>query len=433
MRDARRIIDASANRAREALRVMEDAARFLLDDADLARALKQARHDLAHALDALPGGARALPLTRDTPRDVGATIVTDDEHRRSNSADVAAAAAKRAAEALRSIEETAKVLAADQSSGGTGAPPNQSSGGTGVPPNQSSGGTGVSPVHPPAPSCPAQIESIRYRVYELERRLALALSPSARAASIRLCVLVSESLCGGRDWLEVARLAAAGGADAIQLREKDLPARELLDRARRLVDAAKQWQWGGGKGGEETGGGLVLINDRPDVAALAEADGVHLGQTDLPPDAARRIVGPDRLVGVSATTLDQARAARAAGADYCGVGPMFATTTKQHPGGRTDGSLAGPDLLRAYLAADPPLPPHLAIGGIDAARARELAASDCRAVAVSAAVCRAPDPAAAAADIRAALDPSTPAPAPAASADAHPTTLTRAASHAADR
>jgi len=343
MRPALRILDAAANRAREACRVMEDVARFTLDDAALTESLKTLRHDLRAAL--APADDLLPVAHRDTPEDVGTTLTTNAESARADLPAVARAAGARLTEALRSLEETAKTL------------------------------------HTDAPAfSPAQFESLRYRAYALDRQLALALA--ARPARFRLCVLLTESLCAHHDWLSVARLAAEAGADCLQLREKDLDDAELLRRAIALVDLARS----------HPGQLAVIINDRPDIALLARTDGVHLGQADLTIEAVRQLAGRRLLVGVSTADLDQARAARSAGADYCGVGPMFASATKAKP------SLAGPAYLRAYLAEDPPLPPPLAISGItletlpallDAADGRPFG------IAVSAAICAAKDPAAA--------------------------------------
>lgn len=193
-----------------------------------------------------------------------------------------------------------------------------------------------------------------------------------------LCVLVTESLCR-RPWEEVARAALEAGADCIQLREKDLTCRELLARARRLRELTGSHN------------ASLVINDRPDIAALCEADGVHLGQSDLPIGEARRIAGDGVCIGVSATTLDQATEALDAGADSLGLGPMFATRTKPDPGGRTDGSVAGPSLVREVLARHPGTP-HLTIGGIDANNIPGLREAGARGVAVSGTVCGADDP-----------------------------------------
>lgn len=204
-----------------------------------------------------------------------------------------------------------------------------------------------------------------------------------------LCVLITESLCI-RPWEEVARAALEGGADCIQLREKDLPGRELLARAKRLRELTRAHD------------ASLVINDRPDLTLLCEADGLHLGQTDLPIAEARRIVGDGVCIGISATTLAQARDALHAGADSLGLGPMFPTTTKPDPGGRTDGSLAGPTLIREVLAAHPRTP-HLAIGGIDHTTIPTLREAGAQGIAVSATVCSADDPADAARRLIAAL------------------------------
>ncbi|NBC10816.1 MAG: thiamine phosphate synthase, partial [Planctomycetes bacterium] len=190
---ALRLIDANANRAREALRVMEDAARFVLNDPAISERAKQMRHDLAEALRPVDG----LALHRDTPRDVGASLATTAESRRDRIDDVAIAAGKRLSEALRCIEEYAKTSGHDRD---------------------------VAP----------RIEKLRYRGYELEtllnRRLAM---PDPR--TWRVCVIITESLCTRHGWLDVARAALEGGAQCIQLREKELESAALHDRAARLL------------------------------------------------------------------------------------------------------------------------------------------------------------------------------------------------------
>ena len=206
-----------------------------------------------------------------------------------------------------------------------------------------------------------------------------------------LCVLITDSLCA-RPWEEVARAVLDAGADCIQLREKHLAGRELLRRASLLRAMTND------------AGAALIINDRPDIAALAEADGVHLGQTDLPVDEARRIVGDGLCIGVSATTLDQASEALRAGADTLGLGPIFPTTTKPDPGGRTDGSVAGPSLARAVLTKHPGTP-HLAIGGIGPENIDALREAGVRGIAVSGVVCAADDPGSIASQLLEAMRP----------------------------
>lgn len=326
-----RIIDANANRAREALRVMEEAARFVLNDSELTAELKTLRHDLAAALSATP----ALEANRDTNGDVGTRITAPTEMTRQSVSDVVLAAGKRLSEALRAIEEYAKTLE--------------------------------------APLAQAA-EALRYRGYVLEQRLDRALA-SGRARQWRLCVLLSQELCPGQDWISIATAAIQAGADCLQLREKSLDAGELLERARRLVVLARPR------------GVSVIVNDRPDVALLSGADGVHLGQTDLPCRQARRLVGRQLLIGVSTSNIDQARRAIADGADYCGLGPMFPTATKHKP------VLAGPTYAGEFVSQFPVVP-HLAIGGITPDNAAEVLAAGVRGLAIGSAVCAASDPAA---------------------------------------
>lgn len=338
MRHAARIIDANANRAREAFRTLEDLARFALDHHELASTLKSIRHDFQSALAALPIDPSLLLAARDTPNDVGTRVSTPAERTRDSLAAVAAAAASRLTESLRVIEETSKTL-------------------------------------PDAPS--ASFESLRYRAYDAERTLRLALRPRL-APQWRLCVILTESLCA-LPWERVAHAVIDAGADAVQLREKDLPDRELLDRATRLVAMARE---------HAPNPPAIIINDRVDIALLANADAAHLGQNDLHIHHARALAGDRLILGLSTASLEQARDALRLGADYCGVGAIFRTTTKHKD------NIAGPDLLRRYLAHEPTLPPHLAIGGITPQRAPELAASGCLGIAVCAAVCARDNPAA---------------------------------------
>lgn len=327
MSDIARILDANANRAREALRVMEEAARFLLDDAELTGELKALRHDLAAVLAALPD----LPLHRDTPGDVGTATTTEAERFRASVADVAVAAGKRLSEALRAIEEYAKVLS--------------------------------------PPDLAGRIEALRYRGYELEQRLNVLLRPG-RPRQWRLCLLLTESLCR-LDWREVLGQSLDAGADCVQVREKELGAAPLLKRVNEVVSMCRRRA-------------SVIVNDRPDVALLAGADGVHLGQTDLPVAEVRKFVGRQLLIGVSTSRLEEAKRAKCDGADYCGVGPMFPTTTKHKD------VIVGPDYLRNYVAWDGL--PHLAIGGITPDNAAQLAGVGAKGLAVSSCVCASDEP-----------------------------------------
>lgn len=355
-----RILDANANRACEGLRVLDDVARFALDDAPLAASFKDIRHRVRAGVRALGVDPDVLVGCRDTPGDVGpeaARLAAAPSRDRRGLSGVVRAAAGRTAEALRSLEEVAKVVGSAGEEGG--------------------------PL--------ASFESMRYRVYELEGVLVLRLISSDPARQLRLCVLITESLCVHHSWLEVASMCVQAGADGLQLREKALDSAELLTRARALVAMAERHQ---AQGHPRP---TIIINDRPDIAVLAGADGVHVGQHDLGVAEIRRLFGHTLRVGVSTSCLDEARRAFDEGADSCGVGPMFVSTTK------TKDRLAGPEYLAEFLASHVGRTPHLAIGGISAGNVDQLVRAGCRGVAVSSAVCAHADPRAAVASLLAHL------------------------------
>ncbi|MBN1345367.1 MAG: thiamine phosphate synthase [Phycisphaerae bacterium] len=324
-----RILDANLNRTREALRVIEESARFGADDPGLTESLKRVRHDLAAAFRRLD--ADALLAARDTAGDVGTRIETESEYVRQSADDVVISAFKRLGEALRVLEEYGKVVDAAFAS---------------------------------------DVEQLRYRCYDLESRVRFDQWRAERLAGVRLTVLITESLCSG-NWLTVAEQAIDGGADCLQLREKGLSDAELLQRAWALRDLTRNR------------GALLIVNDRPDVARLVEADGVHLGQDDLPVSAARRVVGPRLIIGKSTHAIEQARAALAERPDYIAVGPMFASTTKPQD------HVAGPETLATVLAET--RLPLVAIGGITAENVGTLTAAGCRCIAVCSAVISQPD------------------------------------------
>lgn len=338
--DTARVLDASANRAREALRVLEDHARFVLEDAFLTESLKSVRHELTQAL--LEHG---LPLTeaRDTQGDVGTAIQTDAEYQRLTLRDVVAAAGKRLGEALRSLEEYGKL------------------------------------AHP---LLGERVERLRYRHYTLEKALTLLGRSRAALAEARLYVLLTGSACeSSLEW--TIEQAAAGGAAVIQLREKALSDRDLLARARDV----RRWT--------RKAGVLFIMNDRVDIARLADADGVHLGQDDLPVREARRVLGPEALIGVSTHTPDQVRQAVLDGASYLGVGPTFPSGTKAFE------AFPGLDFIRESAAITSL--PMFAIGGINETNVAQAVAAGARRVAVSQAIAAADEPRDAAAALLRAL------------------------------
>lgn len=187
-----------------------------------------------------------------------------------------------------------------------------------------------------------------------------------------LYVLTDERLARGRATVEVVAAAIRGGADAIQLRAKGLPTRELVDLGRRVRELT------------HAAGILFIVNDRADLAVALDADGVHVGPDDLPPDLARRVVGPERLVGFSAGSVEEARYGRAAGVDYLGVGAIYGTQTKADAG-----EPVGPGLIAA-IKREVDLP-VVGIGGITPENAAPVIAAGADGVAVIRAIVAAED------------------------------------------
>ncbi len=198
-----------------------------------------------------------------------------------------------------------------------------------------------------------------------------------------LYVIVDPAACGGRGAIETARLALEGGASVIQWRDK------LRDKGDQLGDARAIAALCAERGVE------FVVNDHVDLALAVHADGVHLGQRDLPIEAVRPIVGARMIIGVSTNNAEEARAAEAASADYVAVGAIFATRSKD---------VTRPaDLQRLRDVKAAVRVPVVAIGGIDASNIRSVAEAGADAAAVISAVCGVADPRAAAAELAAAF------------------------------
>ncbi len=339
-----RAIDAAGNRTREGLRVVEDYVRFGLDDVHLTGRLKRLRHELTAVLSRSPDWPRIE--SRETRSDVGTRLSTPSEATRRELDDVVLANFKRLQESLRSLEEFGKLF---------------------------------------DPQVAAQFESLRYQTYTLERAVLLTRHSLDRLAAARLYVLLD-----GRSSPEafeklVAALLSAG-AHVLQLRDKTLHDRDLLDRARRLRALTRG------------GPAQCVINDRADLAALVEADGVHVGQDELRVKDVRGVVGPGALIGVSTHNMEQAREAVLDGADYLGAGPTFPSGTK------TFASFPGLAFVR-QISAEIRLP-TFAIGGVTLENLPQILAAGATRVAVSGAIINAHDPAAAASAFLEKLAPS---------------------------
>ncbi len=197
----------------------------------------------------------------------------------------------------------------------------------------------------------------------------------------RLYLITDRTQTAGRPLLGVIEQALQGGVDAVQLREKDLPASEVFALAKRLCSLCRRY------------GARLLINDRIDVALAVQADGVHLPVNSFAPADARRLLGPAAIIGASAHTLAEARAAAAGGADFIVFGPVLDTPSK-----RAFGPPVGLEAL-SEVAGEINVP-VLAIGGVTADRAAALRSCGVQGLAVVSAILTASDPRGAAAALR---------------------------------
>lgn len=345
-RSRRRLLDASLNRCAEALRVAEDICRFHLEAGAASRELKELRHAILGLFVPDPSRRAELASARDIVGDLGRDIPSPPPPEAGESGEESATETtdsgdallgtavrnlERAKEALRSLEEVSRITHAER--------------------------------------C-AAVEKLRYQLYAVEKGLLhrAGRHDSGRMLGRRLCLLATSAHLRGpaRDILGGA---IEGGVDVIQLREKELSDQECLRQGRLLRELTS------------AAGIPLIVNDRPDLALILQADGLHLGQDDLPLATARTVVGDDMIVGLSTHSTMEARKAMREGADYIGIGPVFPTTTKEV------GPVLGPAGFRDIVQhVDVPA---FAIGGITPQNIGELAAVGARSVAVSAAILQA--------------------------------------------
>ena len=330
-----RIVDANFNRAREALRVVEEYCRFALNCASLSERAKQLRHELSTAIGQLDAGR--LLASRDTLGDVGVGQKVEGQLQRATLKDCFTAGAKRLTEALRALSETV------QTEDNAGA---------------------------------KAIEQLRYQAYTLEKDIALFAEPAERFNRVRLYVMITSDLPG--EILSLASQCAAGGADCIQLRAKSMPDDRFFAVAVEFVELCREM------------GTLSIINDRCDIGIAVGADGVHLGRNDLPVEQARRLALTPLIVGTSTHNDKELDDACGRLPTYVSLGPAFATPTKPAL------EVTGPAYIKQGLArlAGTGIS-HVAIGGITADNVEQVIAAGAERVAVCAAVTAAPDPAAA--------------------------------------
>jgi len=273
-----RTIDANLNRTSEGLRVLEEIARMVLDDVNLSAKLKEMRHNLIRTDTDFN---TALLQARNAAEDVGAESEVSGESKTKDIELMLAANARRVQESLRVLEELSKLPEA------------------------------YSKFDPDA------FQKARFEIYTLERELMSALLRKGKRDRIKgLYVIIDRESLPGKDLFEIAEKLVSAGVKVLQLRDKTTPKGELMGIAGEIQKLCRR------------SGVLFIINDYIDIAISIKADGVHIGQKDLPAEAVRRLLPINSIMGVSAKTIEEAVAAEKAGADYLGVGSIYTTSTK---------------------------------------------------------------------------------------------------------
>ncbi|HEY9847954.1 MAG TPA: thiamine phosphate synthase [Leptolyngbyaceae cyanobacterium] len=317
-----RILDANLDRAREGLRIVEEWCRFGLDSAELAGECKQMRQEIArwHTQD--------LRAFRDTVGDVGTELTHPQEESRSGIGQLLQANLCRIEEAFRVLEEYGKLYQTEMG---------------------------------------ATFKQMRYRVYTLESNLlGYHRQQKLLRSHLYLVTSVSDNL------LPVVEAALQGGLSLVQYRDKNSDDDVRIDAVQKLRKLCRVYD------------ALFIVNDRVDLALAVDADGVHLGQQDMPIAVARQLLGPHRLIGRSTTNPEEMQRAIAEGADYIGVGPVYDTPTK------VGKAAAGLDFVR-YAASQASIP-WFAIGGIDPTNLNDVLSAGAERIAVVRAIMQAEQP-----------------------------------------
>lgn len=302
-----RILDANVNRASEGIRVVEDIVRFSFENTNLTSELRQVRHKLRKAFIKLDTD---FINSRDSVHDIGRGISAGSKlDKKSSLKQIINANFKRATEAFRVMEEISKLIDYSLSK---------------------------------------EIENLRYQAYYLEKEVNLCLDDYLNLSSKKLIPnglygITCERFSNGKSNIQCVKEMIDAGIKVIQYREKDKEFREKIEESKEIAKLCKKSNV------------IFIVNDHLDIALLVDADGLHIGQEDMKISDARKILGNNKIIGISTHSPEQAEKAVADGADYIGVGPIFPTTTK-------DTAPVGFDYLE-YAVKNVKIP-FVAIGGI---------------------------------------------------------------------
>tara|TARA_X000001036_G_C20569608_1_gene762054 strand:+ start:186 stop:1175 length:990 start_codon:yes stop_codon:yes gene_type:complete len=314
MSSVHRVLDANINRAAEGMRVLEDIARFTLENKTLCSSIKKCRHELRMQTPNIN--------SRDVQEDVGTTVSTKSEGKRDSIHDVALAAGNRCAEALRVIEEFLKLESVKNT-----------------------------------------VESIRYAMYDLADEVVRLLGATNKQ-QWKLCFVMTIDECV-LAWQDTLKQAIVAGCDCVQVREKKMSTRQLINHVLKVKRIADKYSV------------PVIVNDRVDVLLATKVAGVHLGKNDMSVQEARKLCGSEYIIGKTVHAQEDV----SSGADYIGIGSMFPSQTKP------SAQIAPLGLLKNALAYI-----HLAIGGITPDNAQQLYASGCKGIAVSSSIAHSKTP-----------------------------------------
>ncbi|MBI3591430.1 MAG: thiamine phosphate synthase [Candidatus Melainabacteria bacterium] len=321
-----RIIDANINRASEALRVLEDWVRLGKDNQIISEKLKKIRHEINNSF----AGMHNLILSRESVHDVGRNI--ENNSKRNSIKDILHANCKRLEEALRVLAEYGQLLNIDTK----------------------------------------RLEENRYEIYTIEKEV-LKNEKILRLQNASLYLVTNRAgFDSDKEFLKAIEESIKGGIDIIQLREKEEKESKILELAKEIKKLTNNTHV------------LFIINDRVDIALAADADGVHLGQNDMPVSEARKITPEGFIIGLSTHSIEQGQNALHSGADYLGVGPVFPTPTKPDyaPTGLEYVSWASQNIKDTWFA----------IGGIDERNIDKVINAGAKKIAVVRAIMNASDP-----------------------------------------
>lgn len=322
-----RIIDANINRLLEGLRTLEEIPRFIFDDAKLTEKFKQLRIKVKNAINNFGLGYDKLINSRDSNEDVGRSLYPESEASRMSITEIITSNLRRCTEASRALEEFGKLL---------------------------------------KPEIGKSFKEIRYELYCLEKEMLekQILIDISNKLNFDLYVITDPDALTGRSPVSAVKDAIKGGCRMIQLRDKKVKIGQYYDWAKKISIICKK------------ANAAFIVNDYIDICQAVDADGVHLGQDDVPVSVARNLLGGDKIIGLSTHNFEQAKAGAKSGADYISIGPIFKTPSKPNT------KSLGIEIVKKITKDKSINIPFVAIGGINQNNLKDVVKAGAERVAV---------------------------------------------------